>query len=65
MDEIFAVKREVNARKDHTTDAGNLTFDGIESKILVSDYVFGVTNTKTLYSTTEFVLLFFEFRFYH
>ncbi|KAJ7432340.1 glycoside hydrolase family 35 protein [Mycena latifolia] len=32
---------------------GNLTFNGRESKILVTDYVFGKSKTKLLYSTAE------------
>ncbi|KAG6833503.1 hypothetical protein H0H87_006075 [Tephrocybe sp. NHM501043] len=32
---------------------GNITFNGRESKILVTDYVFGSTTTHILYSTAE------------
>ncbi|KAF8892186.1 glycosyl hydrolases family 35-domain-containing protein [Infundibulicybe gibba] len=32
---------------------GSLTFNGRESKIIVTDYVFGASNTRILYSTAE------------
>ncbi|KAH0584129.1 hypothetical protein H2248_009695 [Termitomyces sp. 'cryptogamus'] len=33
--------------------SGSITFDGRESKILVTDYVFGCSETRILYSTAE------------
>ncbi|KAG6910916.1 hypothetical protein DXG01_006599 [Tephrocybe rancida] len=33
--------------------SGNITFNGRESKILVTDYIFGTTATHILYSTAE------------
>jgi len=35
--------------------SGSLTFNGRESKIVVTDYVFGLSNTGVLYSTAEYV----------
>ena len=32
---------------------GTLVLDGRESKIIVTDYAFGASNSKILYSTTE------------
>ena len=34
---------------------GTITLDGRESKILVTDYVFGAHATRILYSTAEYV----------
>ncbi len=34
---------------------GQLTFNGRDAKILVTDYTFGSKGTKILYSTTEYV----------
>lgn len=36
---------------------GTITLDGRESKILVTDYVFGAHATNVLYSTAEYVSL--------
>ncbi|KAF9048348.1 glycoside hydrolase family 35 protein [Hymenopellis radicata] len=33
--------------------SGDLTFDGRQSKIIVTDYVFGISDTRILYSTAE------------
>ena len=33
--------------------SGNLTMNGREQKILVTDYPFGASNTKVLYTTSE------------
>ncbi|CAK5269747.1 unnamed protein product [Mycena citricolor] len=35
--------------------AGSITFNGRDSKIIVTDYVFGASQTTILYSTTEYV----------
>ncbi|KAG6811873.1 hypothetical protein H0H92_005449 [Tricholoma furcatifolium] len=37
--------------------SGSITFNGRDSKILVTDYVFGITTTRILYSTAEIMTI--------
>ncbi|KAJ7288517.1 glycoside hydrolase family 35 protein [Mycena rebaudengoi] len=49
----FYVTRQNSSVANVDSQNGTLTFNGRESKILVTDYVFGKSNSKILYSTAE------------